>query len=692
MTFINDNGLKWRPLVLFLFIVSLVAACTKKEDNDSASETASTSPELKSYYTKLDSGADWESAYRMGDFADVMVEISATEKLYFWRASSYLPRWETKSGNAYFEQAPVEFLGDGTGLQWDKLSRHSHVRIIDSSSSETIVHWRYAPDFDLGHEPEQPNWTGWVDEYYAIKPDKTVVRTIYLYDSLEKLTYQYQLNDDGTISKLSEVSSTFSISDPSYNSAILPSGLDLDFGATYTKLGYTGPFFQNDAPSSNWNENWQTGDHPDIVVNFDNTSYKWVFWRGTNFVPHMVSDNDIWFTNEFNEFWEPIWDGGDECESAFAGEPMNDKENRYSHVRLIENTPARVLVHWRYALSNVCSELGRTEEDDDGWRLFSDFYYYIYPDGYVSQHNTIWSKLAAVSPNEFEWQESIVTHHPGKGTTAAIETTNTMAYGNLSGDLNSYSWDSLNWAAAISVDDGNVQATPGVFEPFETNITRPNIQRLNLRDTQMGPVTIVESSNDIIYIASGDHDDPNNDSPFDQWNHWPLNIHHTFGELALDDVDASHTPLGNVYNWPNYELGSNFASRVLLTGMSNLSDALLADLAKSWDTPAQLTINSGASNAQFVKAERAYKMTALSKNISLNINASSTNPIFNPGIVINDWKSNRPAIVKINGSVQTNNMDYKQGIILNKEGVETLVLWLDEIARENIIIEISEGS
>lgn len=689
----NSYGRRSAFLFTFIFILCFISACGKSEKTGvTVKSPDSTTAEFKAYYTKLDSGADWESAYRMGEFADIMVKFSENEKFYFWRASSYLPRWETNQGANYIDQAPVEFTGDGTGLRWDKLSRHSHVRIIESSPSQVVIHWRYAPDFDIGATPQLPSWTGWVDEYYTVKSDKSVTRTLFVYDSMEKLTYEYRLNENGTIEKLSENTLAFSISEPSYNSGTLPSGLDLNFGASYTKLGYSGPFFQNDAPSSSWNENWQNSDHPDIVVNFNNSSYKWVFWRGANFVPHMVSDNDIWFTNEFNEFWNPMWDGEGECDVAFAGEPMNDKENRYSHVRLIENTPARVVVQWRYALANVCSELGRTIEDDDEWKLFSDFFFYIYPDGYVSQHNTIWSKLAAQSPDEFEWQESIITHHPGKATTDAIEVDDTLTYGNVSGDFNAFSWGNIDWPMATSMVDDELVVTPGVFEPLDTTITRANIQRLNLKDTLMDAITIVESGDDITYIASGDHDDPNNTSPFDQWNHWPLNLHHTFGELALNDVDASHSPVGNVYNWPNYELGSNFASRVLLTGLGDLSNTQLADLAKSWDAPPSLTVNSGAVSQGFVKAQRAYQLTASSRNISFQINASSTSPIFNPGVVIKDWGGQNSAVITLNGNVQLDGVDYEQGIIVDTNGTESLVLWFDEIARNTVIIEISEGS
>ena len=147
---------------------------------------------FKAYYTKLHSGKDWESAFRMGDHADIVVQLSEG-KFYFWRASSYLPRWETNTAAAYVSQAPFTFSGDGTGLRWDKLCRHSYVRIISSDDSSAVIHWRYAPVFDYASGPERPNWTGWVDEYYTVRSNHTFTRQVYNYDSGSRYSYDYAL-------------------------------------------------------------------------------------------------------------------------------------------------------------------------------------------------------------------------------------------------------------------------------------------------------------------------------------------------------------------------------------------------------------------------------------------------------------------------------------------------------------------
>lgn len=56
-----------------------------------------------------------------------------------------------------------------------------------------------------------------------------------------------------------------------------------------------------------------------------------------------------------------------------CSEHMVDKQCRHAHVRVIENTDARVVVHWRYASVDVGYLFPEI-------RHGTDEYYYIYPD------------------------------------------------------------------------------------------------------------------------------------------------------------------------------------------------------------------------------------------------------------------------------------------------------------------------
>ncbi len=59
--------------------------------------------EFGAYYTKLNSGGQFEKTARVGDYADILVRIDAEREFIFWRASSYLPHLKPSSRRQYVE-------------------------------------------------------------------------------------------------------------------------------------------------------------------------------------------------------------------------------------------------------------------------------------------------------------------------------------------------------------------------------------------------------------------------------------------------------------------------------------------------------------------------------------------------------------------------------------------------------------
>ena len=88
-----------------------------------------------------------------------------------------------------------------------------------------------------------------------------------------------------------------------------------------------------------WDRLRQTGPDSDVVVRFDNSPSRLVFWQGLNYVPAWVSGDDKWYTDEFLEVWDAGCPDGGDCE------PMSDKQGRFSHVEILESNEARVVVH-----------------------------------------------------------------------------------------------------------------------------------------------------------------------------------------------------------------------------------------------------------------------------------------------------------------------------------------------------------
>ena len=51
------------------------------------------------------------------------------------------------------------------------------------------------------------------------------------------------------------------------------------------------------------------------------------------------------------------------------------------HDRIIENTDARVVIHWRYASVDVLYKHPNSCRNEDGWGVWTDEYLTVYPDG-----------------------------------------------------------------------------------------------------------------------------------------------------------------------------------------------------------------------------------------------------------------------------------------------------------------------
>ena len=119
-----------------------------------------------------------------------------------------------------------------------------------------------------------------------------------------------------------------------------------------------------------------------------------VFWQGTNYVPAWVTGDGKWYTDEFMETW------GEGCPGAGDCEPMSDKQSRYSRASIIESSPARAIVHWRYSLADARTYLGGHPDPLTGWTDWGDETWTVYPDGVAIRKQELWSSGVATRPHE----------------------------------------------------------------------------------------------------------------------------------------------------------------------------------------------------------------------------------------------------------------------------------------------------
>jgi hypothetical protein len=130
------------------------------------------------YYTKLNTGAEWETYSRTGLKPDITVQISnPVGKLVFWRGNSYLPYWKTSRGQWDLTEI-IPRSGDGKMPMPDRTNVYSHVEIIENTTEVVVIHWRYLSSFAAGNPHGNVNPDNFVDEVFSITPNGLVTREI----------------------------------------------------------------------------------------------------------------------------------------------------------------------------------------------------------------------------------------------------------------------------------------------------------------------------------------------------------------------------------------------------------------------------------------------------------------------------------------------------------------------------------
>lgn len=414
---------------------------------------------------------------------------------------------------------------------------------------------------------------------------------------------------------------------------VLPTGDKTDkFEATYSALKYF----------DTWDNLFRFSKAADVVVSLDSNPCKFVFWRGVSYIPMIVNEENEWYSNEFNETWDKS--GGQGCQ-----EPMSDKSSEYSHVRILENTPARVVIQWRFTLLDV-NHVIANYDDKTGWGDWADWYYYIYPDGVAAKKMQLWTN----GERNHEWQESMVIFGPDQHPNNIIERTRTIT---------------------MLAEDGNYKSYDWLTGPPE-NVDSPknsNMQLINLT-ANYDPFTIATKFIGKTRVYAGEMTPY---AAFCTWNHWPIAQMPSDGRYASYPDRTSHSSITNV-NFPIYkeDLTSSkpYYEKILLEGMWNKKATDLIPLSRSW-THAPALINLKGAEGGYDASQRAYVLNVSGNSVSFTINASMQSPVYNFCVVLKNWGSKDDAKVSFKGNVRQGTMrdtdgGYSKVVYIEKEGVE----------------------
>ena len=432
---------------------------------------------------------------------------------------------------------------------------------------------------------------------------------------------------------------------------VLPAGTKKSnkFGADYTKLEF----------SPEWDGLWRVGDHADIVVSFDESPCRFVFWRGTNYLPSLVTEpgpQGIW-----------ISDQGPEIYTNQCFEHMSDKMCRYSHVRLIENTDARVVVHWRNASVDIAYNW--LDTDEEGWGLWTDEYWYIYPDA-ISVRYQVSGRLTDYLEMNFETQQNEMLNQPGTRPEDNISY-NAITISNLDGKTET--WNYSLGKTFRKEPAGEVNTLMREMNLVYMNLNS-DYKHFNIGEDGSHWRRLTQWQS--MRLAPGY-------SKFNAWNHYPVGLLPSDGTVATGNDRTSSSCLGNLYGL-EHSLDDGRTEAYNIYGMTNLPVSELKILNRSWNTAPQLMDISGGESSTYDKRQRAYVILKESDKLSFELNGSEESPILNPCFVIKNWGNKSLAHLDINGKKQAVDNSFRQGIIRDTDGTKTLVIWLRQQSYDKV--------
>jgi hypothetical protein len=385
------------------------------------------------------------------------------------------------------------------------------------------------------------------------------------------------------------------------------------FGAFYTKLKYY----------PGWDNLWPVDQYPDIVVCFEKSPIKLIFWRGIRYGASWVSENENWMSDQSVEAWG---EGTNDNEGCF--EHMQDRHCRFSHVRIIENTEARVVVHWRYAPVSAYNNTWRVDPKT-GWECWVDEYYYIYPDG-TAIRKVSWKKGTLGNPRQF--QETLALLHPGQKVSELLEI-DFATTADYDGKLGKVSF----------VENPNIAP----YGPFDWSQKYPyTIQQYNFK-SENKPFICFEPGNEMFIRYEG----MDGYDTADGCNHFPVGQARCDGRTTRTSDKPSHCSSFPISDPVVHETADREYWNALY-GMNTMKIDELIRFGRSWAFAPVLIIRGNNFKYQgYDRTQRCYQIengSDKSKSIEFSIDGTKESPVANPAIYIKNWNGESAKVV-VNG-------------------------------------------
>jgi hypothetical protein len=151
------------------------------------------------------------------------------------------------------------------------------------------------------------------------------------------------------------------------------------------------------------------------------------------------------------------------------------------------------------------------------------------------------------------------------------------------------------------------------------------------------------------------------------WNHWPVGLNPSDGRYAVSNDRVTHAAIG----------GADPTGNCILYGFTDQPAASLAVLAKSWNRAPSIKEAKGCKSKGYDPSQMAYVLTAASEPASFTLNGTRDTPIHHPCFVVEHWDGDTASRVTINGKVLQSGKGFRQGVIRDTQGRQSMIIWLD---------------
>lgn len=399
-----------------------------------------------------------------------------------------------------------------------------------------------------------------------------------------------------------------------------------EFGAIETKLRYDAPIsVRNPRTGALSSMDYATAWKPelkDVVVFLPNGS-RFVFWRGSSYIPFWAGKHNTGISYEWAETVPPP-DGFTD-----SVEPLMDKELRYGRVEIVESTAARIHVRWVY------------QSNDFNYKVWGDAPvedFYFYPDGYGTRVLTLTSGLGS----QYEVLEYIVLTPQGAFPYEVLNP-RTADILFIDGQKRHVTFPPANArpsslaSFARSEDLGKPRDVPAIYRMRFHKDSDNGAFSFNPIDTHLP-----------VYLFSPFYDRGVMVTPFYWGSHWPLARGNSTG-WAIDDrisLTPGHnstigwglnrqTPLRS-FNVPAIDtLGQsklmNVQRWVWMIGANDDPDKRLLEWAGSFSNPPSVEVRGGQLDPQSYSPERrAIRAIVQDRAIEFTLRPGihSVNPVF----------------------------------------------------------------